>query len=132
MPANELGAYGLDDRPTIAMLRHVVRMRSRSYAVPASWVRSPTAMVVSLSLERRAERLAEHAVAARLFLVKQHRLCDGRGLLRLVERLAQVPQDIVDVFDADRDPDHLRPDAAGEELGIGELLVRGRRRMDDQ
>ena len=44
----------------------------------------------------------------------------------------QVGQDVVDVLDADGQPDQPRGDTGGQLLGRRELGVGGRRRVDDQ
>ncbi len=49
-----------------------------------------------------------------------------------LQRLSEIRDDIVDVFDADRQTDGIRRDA-GLELLLGrELLMSRRRRMDDE
>jgi hypothetical protein len=48
------------------------------------------------------------------------------------ERLVEIDEDVVDVFDADAQPDHLRPHAGLCELGRRHLPVRGRGRMAGQ
>ena len=48
------------------------------------------------------------------------------------KRLPQIPQDVVDILDADRQPDHVGTDSAGGKILIRQLLVRSRRRMNDE
>src|SRR5450755_3558168 len=55
--------------------------------------------------------------------------CSGR---RGRERLVDVPEDVVDVLEADRDADHVGLDAGGELLCLVELAMRRRGRMDDE
>src|SRR4051812_46501163 len=50
----------------------------------------------------------------------------------LGERLVNVPQDVVDVLEPDRDADHVGLDAGGERLSFVELAVRGARGVADQ
>jgi hypothetical protein len=49
-----------------------------------------------------------------------------------MKRLVQIPYQILHVFEPDGKPDHFGPHATGGEFLFGELLVRGRGRMDDQ
>src|SRR5262249_47965021 len=118
------------------MLRQSVRMRRRSYAVPPNWVRSPTAAMSSpLSLIRRAKRLAQQAVAARLQLIhsgQRQRLRNGGGVLGFFERLPQIPEKIIDVLDAYRYANHVGTDSTSGKLLIRQLLVRGRSGMNDE
>src|SRR5690606_22301217 len=48
------------------------------------------------------------------------------------ERLLEVADDVVDVLDADREPDGLRRDARGALFLLRELAVRGGRRVAGQ
>ena len=48
------------------------------------------------------------------------------------ERLVDVPEDVVDVLEADRDPHHVLRHAGRELLRLVELAMRRRRRMDDE
>src|SRR6187551_239968 len=52
--------------------------------------------------------------------------------LRLRERVVEVPQDVVEGFEADGEPDHLGQNARCALLVLVELPVRRRCRMDDQ
>src|SRR5262245_46250013 len=53
--------------------------------------------------------------------------CHGR-----LQGVVEVVDDVVDVLDADGDADHVVAYARRVTLVVGHLLVRGRRRMDDQ
>ncbi len=55
-----------------------------------------------------------------------------RGSSEALQRLVQIGDDIVDMFDADRDAHHVRPRPRGDQLGLAQLAVRGRGGMDDQ
>ncbi len=55
-----------------------------------------------------------------------------RLLARTRERLGQVRQDVVGMLDADRETNVARRHAGGELLIGGELLMRGRGRMDGE
>ena len=52
--------------------------------------------------------------------------------MRPLQRLADVRDQIVGVFEADRHPQRSRPDAEFGARIVGKVLVRGRRRMGDQ
>ena len=54
------------------------------------------------------------------------------GLIHRAERLIEVGDDVVDVLDADAEPDHLRRHAGLPLLLRRHLPVRGRRRMAGQ
>src|SRR2546421_10568478 len=56
----------------------------------------------------------------------------GRAGLRLGQRLLEVPEDVLEVLDPDRDPDQLGPDPGRAQLLGVELLVRRRAWMADQ
>ena len=49
-----------------------------------------------------------------------------------MKRLVQIPYQILHVFEPDGKPDHFRPHAAGRQFLFGQLLVRGRGRVNDQ
>ena len=55
-----------------------------------------------------------------------------RRLDRRRERLVEVRDDVVDVLEPDREPDEVVRHARGRLLLVGQLLVGGRGRMDDQ
>src|SRR5262249_45028637 len=91
--------------------------------------------VLALFLVRSAKSLAEQAVAGHFghLMARHHeRLCHRGRLLGLVECLLQVPEDVVDVLDTDGQSDHVGSNAAGGEFLVGQLLVRGCSRMNDQ
>ena len=46
--------------------------------------------------------------------------------------MIQIGNDVVNSFDADRQPDHVGAGTRGHALLVGELAVSGRGRMDDQ
>ena len=48
-----------------------------------------------------------------------------------VESLCEVSNDVIDIFQTDRQTDHAGIDARGDQLLIGELTVRFRSRMQD-
>ena len=48
------------------------------------------------------------------------------------QRLIQIPQNVVEVFEADREADHVGLDTGGALLRGAQLLVRGRGWMDHQ
>ena len=50
----------------------------------------------------------------------------------LRQRLVQIGDDVVDILDSDRHPDHVRQRARGFALFVRQLPVRGRCRVDDQ
>ena len=50
----------------------------------------------------------------------------------LIEGLIEVGDDVVDALDADRKPHHVRPGTGLGLLLVGELAVRGGRRVDDE
>src|SRR5579859_3152301 len=52
--------------------------------------------------------------------------------LRGFERLLEVPDDVVDALDADREAYAFRADPCGAQLVVGELLVCRRRGVDDE
>src|SRR5262249_51446760 len=52
--------------------------------------------------------------------------------LRSVQRLVEIPDDIFDIFQADRETNHVVGDAAGNLLLVAELLVGGGGGMDHQ
>src|SRR5438270_2307453 len=56
----------------------------------------------------------------------------GRAGLRLGQRLLEIPENVLEVLDPDRDPDQLGPDPGRAQLLVVELLVRRRAWMDDQ
>ncbi len=56
----------------------------------------------------------------------------GRAGLDRFERLIEIGDDVVGIFQSDRQPHHLRPGAGSDLLLVGELAVRGRGRMDDE
>ena len=51
---------------------------------------------------------------------------------RLLHRLIQVPQDVVEALDADREPNHVRRHTGCNLIVLGELAVGRRSRMDDE
>src|SRR5687768_5539783 len=53
-------------------------------------------------------------------------------LLGRAKRLVEVPQQVVGVLQADREPDHLGQDASGALLGLAELLMGRAGGVDDQ
>src|SRR4051812_16468513 len=54
------------------------------------------------------------------------------SLHRAVQRLVEVVEDVVEVFDPDADAHEARQHAAGEQLLLAELRVGGGRGMDDE
>src|SRR5450755_566211 len=52
--------------------------------------------------------------------------------LACLQSLIDVPEDIIERFESDREAHHLRRDAGGALLVFVELAMRRRRRMDDQ
>src|SRR5690606_154999 len=48
------------------------------------------------------------------------------------QRLLQIGNDVIDIFDADGKTHHFRPGASGDALLVRQLTVRGGGRMDDQ
>src|SRR6185436_5812650 len=50
----------------------------------------------------------------------------------LRERLIEIPQDIVDIFDADRQTDHVRANTGLDQVFFGQLAVSRRSGMNDQ
>src|SRR5581483_7165753 len=55
-----------------------------------------------------------------------------QSALRLLQSLVEVPEDVVDVLDADRQADHVRRHPGLDLLFLGELAMGGRCRVDDQ
>src|SRR2546421_7810089 len=49
-----------------------------------------------------------------------------------LQRLIDVPENIIERFESDRQPDHFRRNTGGTLLFFVELAMRGRRRMNDQ
>ena len=55
------------------------------------------------------------------------------GLMRCVgQRLIQIPQDVIQGFQAHRQPNHVRPDARRDLLFFRHLAMRGGGRVNDQ
>lgn len=49
-----------------------------------------------------------------------------------MQAVLEIPDEVFGIFEADREPDHLRHDPARAQLVVGELLVRRRGGMDDE
>src|SRR5689334_15676148 len=78
----------------------------------------------TLDFERPARRAREKT---------ESRALEITGLLlRSLNSLGKVPDQIVEIFDADGETDEVLRDSGGELLLVGELLVGGRGRVDDQ
>src|ERR1700676_4794560 len=59
--------------------------------------------------------------------------CSHGSLSRAgLQRLIDVPEDIIERFQSDRQPNHFRRNTGGALLFLVELAMRRRRRMDDQ
>ena len=90
------------------------------------------AVPITLGLAHQAGAMVVFAAALYHVLASASRCRlrpDGSGRS---ERLIEIGDDVVGVFDADRQPHHIRPGAGLHALLVGQLAVRGRGRMDDQ
>src|ERR1700733_6780503 len=114
--------------------------RNPAATLPAAERNSPrvNARSRSLTAGRSGARSAWHSTASSTpWFVTLSRSCCTRGSVELADRgfgqsLVDVVDDVVDVLDADRKPDRLRPDAGLHQLLVGQLAVGGGGRMDGE
>ena len=56
----------------------------------------------------------------------------ARYHLGFFERLFEVPNDVIDIFNADRQPDEARIDAGSDQLFVGQMAMGGACRVQYQ
>ena len=86
-------------------------------------VRSRMALRSTAPMVGSIGHVGAHGGAPRVVGVRAPASCRRGG-----EGLVEILDDVVEVFEPDREPDHVGADAGGVELFVGQLLMGGRRR----
>src|SRR5690349_5567781 len=102
-----------------------------------AWARTPAAMSAAGTYSRngfahRDASAAASANVATIITTYATKKIAGRATSGLRERLVEVPEDVVEALQPDRQSHHVRRHAGLLLLLFVELAVRGRRRMDHQ